>query len=71
MKAQEQLLVPIGRTKNDGARCALGNISRPTIYGLVHSGQIDLVKIGSRSYITAASIEAFVQRRAAARRGAA
>jgi excisionase family DNA binding protein len=40
--------------------CAELSISRPTIYRLAKSGALKLVKIGSASRITAASMKAYV-----------
>jgi hypothetical protein len=54
----EQLLVPI-----TDACDVLGGVSRPTLYGLVNAGQRDLVKIGTRSFITAKSLRDFVDRK--------
>jgi hypothetical protein len=39
----------------------LGGISKPTAYRLVKSGQLTLVKIASRTFITKASIEAVLE----------
>jgi predicted DNA-binding transcriptional regulator AlpA len=55
---EQRLLVPI----NDSCE-KLGGISRPTLYGLVNTGELDLVKIGTRSFITAESLRDFVDRR--------
>jgi hypothetical protein len=41
----------------------LGGISRPTLYGLVNDHQLDLVKIGTRSFITDESLRDFVDRK--------
>jgi excisionase family DNA binding protein len=38
----------------------LGRSSRTTVYKLVDEGQLDLVKIGRRSFITAESLERYV-----------
>jgi hypothetical protein len=40
----------------------VGDISRSKFYGLIREGQLELVKIGSRSFITEASIRNFVDR---------
>ena len=40
----------------------LGGISRSTLYNLLGSGDLVPVKIGSRSFIPAASLDAFVER---------
>jgi excisionase family DNA binding protein len=51
------LLIPIPDS------CAmLGGITRPTLYDLINGGEIDRVKIGKRAFITAASIDAYVER---------
>ena len=55
---EQRLLVPI----NDSCE-KLGGISRPTLYGLVNDRELDLVKIGTRSFITAESLRVFVDRR--------
>ena len=44
------------------ARTALGGIGRTTLYELVNSHQLTAAKIGRRSFITRASIEAYVDR---------
>jgi excisionase family DNA binding protein len=44
----------------EGARRCLGNIGRTTVYGLIAAGKLDAVKLGSRTLITAASIEALL-----------
>jgi excisionase family DNA binding protein len=54
----EQLLVPI----NDACD-RLGGISRPTLYGLINDHELALVKIGTRSFITAESLRDFVDRK--------
>jgi excisionase family DNA binding protein len=40
----------------------LGGVGRTTIYGLIASGQLEARKLGSRTLITAASIEALLAR---------
>jgi excisionase family DNA binding protein len=44
----------------EGAGRRLGNIGRTTIYGLIGSGRLEAVKLGSRTLITAASIDALL-----------
>ena len=57
MPEQERLLIPIP------AACdALGKISRPTLYEKVNARELVLVKIGRRSFITAKSLEEYVNR---------
>ena len=53
-----RLLIPITDT------CAmLGGITRPTLYDLINGGELDRVRIGRRSFITAQSIHDYVDRR--------
>lgn len=40
----------------------LGGITRPTLYRLINAGEIDRVKIGTRTFITAMSLRAYVDR---------
>jgi helix-turn-helix protein len=54
---QGQLLVPIP----DACRI-LGYLGRTKVYELVNNGELTKVSIGRRGYITAASIEAYVNR---------
>ena len=42
------------------ARSCLGNISHSRFYELIRDGQIRIVKIGRRTYITAAELARFV-----------
>jgi excisionase family DNA binding protein len=44
----------------DAARARLGNIGRTTIYHLIAKGKLDAMKLGSRTLITAASIDALL-----------
>ncbi|WAB10140.1 excise [Mycobacterium phage Gravaillia] len=44
------------------ARAMLGGIGRTTLYELVARGDIQKVKIGTRGFITRASIVAYVER---------
>jgi excisionase family DNA binding protein len=55
---QADLLVPIARKREKQA--GLGAVSRSTVYRLIDEGHLVRVKIGSRSYITTASIQAYV-----------
>jgi hypothetical protein len=55
MDTEHDLLVPIPRS------CArLGGVSRTTLYGLVNEGLLVKVNIGRRGFITAKSLEAYV-----------
>jgi hypothetical protein len=40
----------------------LGGLGRTSIYSLIKTGDLQLVKIGARSFVTADSIQAFVTR---------
>jgi excisionase family DNA binding protein len=44
----------------EGACQRLGNIGRTTIYGLIAAGRLEAVKLGSRTLVTAASINALI-----------
>jgi hypothetical protein len=56
--APNRLLVPY-----DEARCVvLGGISRTTLWELVKAGELTKVKIGTRGFITAKSLAAYVDR---------
>lgn len=57
-----QHLIPIGMTKHEGVRAILGNISRTTVYELINSGELVHVNIGRRGFVTAASIDAYIER---------
>lgn len=57
MPEQQRLLVPI-----PDACTALGKISRPTLYEKVNAGDLVKVNIGRRSFITAESLAAYVDR---------
>jgi excisionase family DNA binding protein len=46
-------------TVEDSGR-RLGGIGRTTVYGLIAAGKLEAVKLGSRTLITAASIEALL-----------
>jgi excisionase family DNA binding protein len=54
---EDRLLVPI-----PGAQYTLGGVSRPTVYDLVKQGELTKVNIGRRGFITAKSLEAYVDR---------
>jgi excisionase family DNA binding protein len=59
----------------EGAGRRLGGIGRTTVYELIASGKLEAVKLGSRTLVTATSIEALlaslprVARRPERRRG--
>ena len=53
----EQQLVGI-----PGAGGLLGGVCRTTVYKLVNDGELELVKIGRRSFITGQSLTAYVER---------
>lgn len=57
----DRLLVPI-----DDTCTRLGGICRTTVYDLINRGDLVKVKIGTRGFITAASINAYVDRITAA-----
>ena len=68
-----QQLLPIGISRDKGgpppegsARAALGGIGRTTVYELIKRGEIVHVTIGRRGFITAASIDAYIERLTAA-----
>ena len=44
----------------EGACQRLGGIGRTTAYGLIAAGKLEAVKLGSRTLITAASIDALL-----------
>ena len=44
----------------EGAGRRLGGIGRTTVYGLIAAGKLEAVKLGSRTLITAASINALL-----------
>ncbi len=44
----------------EGAGLHLGGIGRTTVYGLIAAGKLEAVKLGSRTLITAASIDALL-----------
>jgi len=53
------------------SRRALGGIGRTKLYELVGDGQITKVNVGSRSFITADSLERYLDRLVADAQGAA
>jgi Helix-turn-helix domain len=61
-----RLLVPI-----DDSCAALGNIGRTTLYELAKQKKLVKVNIGRRGFITAESLEAYVDRLAGAAMGGA
>ena len=62
MSTQRRRLVPIGMVADEGARDALGGVCRATIYGLVNRGELVKVNLGRRAFITADSLEAYIER---------
>lgn len=54
---EQQLLVPI-----PGAARQLGGVCRTTVYKLINEGELELVKIGRRSFITGKSLTDYVER---------
>lgn len=62
MNNNDRPLVPIWPDAGD----YLGGIKRTTVYDLVDSGEIVRVKVGRRSMITRASLDAYVARITAA-----
>ena len=63
---QQQLIGPKPPERRDdaytieGAGQRLGGIGRTTVYSLIASGQLEAMKLGSRTLVTAASIEALL-----------
>jgi hypothetical protein len=53
----DRLLVPVPE-----ACAALGGISRTTLWELVNRGEVIRVRVGRRSFVTAKSIAAYVDR---------
>lgn len=51
------MLIPVPASCN-----ILGGITRPTLYRLINAGELDRVKIGTRTFITAMSLRAYVER---------
>jgi transposase len=54
---------PLGYDITEAQR-RLGNVSRNTIYRAVNRSELELVKIGTRSIITARSVDALLNRNA-------
>jgi len=54
---EQQLLVGI-----PGAAGQLGGVCRTTVYKLISTGELELVKIGRRSFVTGESLAAYVER---------
>ena len=52
----ERRLVPIS-----GTQAHLGGVSRSTVYDLINQGYLKKVSIGRRSFITAESLDAYVE----------
>ena len=59
----EKLLLTVPETAGTVA------ISRTVVYELINAGELEVVHIGASVRITATSLRAFVERRAAAERG--
>ncbi|MDF3283374.1 helix-turn-helix domain-containing protein [Gordonia sp. N1V] len=57
MAPDDRLLVPITDTQT-----LLGGLGRTTIYELAEAGELTRVRIGTRSFITAESIHALIER---------
>jgi predicted DNA-binding transcriptional regulator AlpA len=55
MEQQPRILVP-----HDEAVTALGGIGRTTLYELIATGHLTKVNIGRRSFVTAKSIDTYV-----------
>ncbi|GAY19727.1 helix-turn-helix domain-containing protein [Sphingobium fuliginis] len=53
---------PIGGYSIKDAGALLGGICRASVYNAVNRGDLELVKVGGRSIITAKSIQELVQR---------
>jgi excisionase family DNA binding protein len=62
-----QQLVPIGMKPDEGTCARLGGVSRTTVYELIKRRELVHVNIGRRGFITAASIDAYIERLTAAR----
>ena len=56
--------IPMLVTINDAAK-TLG-IGRTLLYRLINSGELDVVRLGARTLVTRASIEALIERKTAA-----
>lgn len=66
MTAQQQL-VPIGMKPDEGTCARLGGVSRTTVYELIKRGELVHVNIGRRGFVTAASINGYIERLTAQR----
>ncbi|MGV0796221.1 helix-turn-helix domain-containing protein [Mycolicibacterium elephantis] len=66
MSNNTPLLVSIADTQT-----ILGGVSKPTVYGLIHKGELTKVKIGRRGMVTAESLTAYVERITEKAQGAA
>ncbi len=62
-----QQLVPIGMKPDEGTCARLGGVSRTTVYELAKRGELVHVNIGRRGFITAVSIDAYIERLTAAK----
>lgn len=56
----DAVLVPV---KGNAAGRALGGMSRSSVYNLIRTGDLKLVKLGHRSFITTESIREYIKRR--------
>jgi hypothetical protein len=57
MDGSDRLLVPYGEAMRQ-----LGGLGKTKFFQLVEGGEIERVRIGRRGFVTARSIEAYVQR---------
>lgn len=53
---------PIGGYSIKDAGSLLGGLCRASVYNAVNRGDLELVKVGGRSIITARSIQALIER---------
>lgn len=53
---------PIGGYSIKDAGALLGGLCRASVYNAVNRGDLELVKVGGRSIITAKSIQALIER---------
>jgi Helix-turn-helix domain len=60
----DNLIYPIG-----GIQEMLGGIGRTTVYELIKSGDLEVVKIGSRTFATRAALETLIERLRAEQHG--
>ena len=57
MDTSKRLLFSIEETQH-----CLGDLGRTTLYRLINDGEITLVKIGRRSFVTSESLQEYVNR---------